>query len=295
MPSPEAIAAIARRHNVDPDAVTAAPFQGVANRVYFLGDDLVLRLARPESADDLRKEAIVIPAAIRAGVRTPELVSFEDGCECFDGPYMVVRRAAGVAPGLPDDPADQRWRAAYRELGGQLAALHQGIEALPEVPADTATDPRPDVVALAEAGFLSADLADWLVGWFDRLEKRIPDAPLARLIHGDASPTNLLVDPDSGRLTAILDWGDATWTDPAVEFAKLPLRALPAVFEGYLGRQDESWAARVLWHHLHWAVGRLSTPADKEGGHWSAQPGNRVLEVMRFFVADPPEPWSALR
>jgi aminoglycoside phosphotransferase (APT) family kinase protein len=295
MPNPAAIAAIARRHHVDPEAVTAAPFQGIANRVYFLGDHLVLRIARTESADDLRKESRVIPAAVRAGVRTPELVSFEDRGELFDVPHMVIRRAAGVTPGLPADPADQRWRTAYRELGSQLAALHQGIEALPEVPVDTPTDPRPDVVALAETGHISADLADWLVGWFDRLTPRIPDAPLPRLIHGDASPTNLLVDPNSGRLTAILDWGDAAWTDPAVEFAKLPLRALPAVFEGYLGAQDETWAARVLWHHLHWALGRLATPADKEGGHWSAQPGNRLLEVMRFFVAVPPEPWAGLR
>lgn len=289
-----ALADIARRHRVDPDAVTAAPFQGVANRVYFLGDQLVLRIARPEAADDLRKEAVVIPAAARAGVRTPELVDFVDG-ERFGGPYMVVRRAAGVAPGLPANRPDERWRTAYRELGSELATLHDGVESLPGIPVDTAADPRPDVVTLAETGYLSTDIADWLIGWLDRLAPLVPAKPGARLVHGDASPTNLLVDPESGRLTAILDWGDAAWADPAIEFAKLPPRALPAVFEGYLGGQDESWAARALWHHLHWAIGRLATPAEKQAGHWSAQPGNRILEVMRFFFADPPHPWSALR
>ncbi|MCC3765049.1 phosphotransferase [Glycomyces sp. TRM65418] len=295
MASSEALAALARRYRVDPRAVAAAPFQGVANRVYLLGDHLVLRIARPGSADDLRKEASVIPAAVRAGVLTPAMVAFDDGDELFGSPYMVVRRANGIAPGLPDGPDDERWRTLYRELGGQLAALHEGVPALPEVPADTASDPRPDVAALAEAGYLSADVAAWVVGWFDRLEPRIPATPRARLIHGDASPTNLLADPESGRLTAILDWGDAAWADPAVEFAKLPLRALPTVLEGYLGGQDESWAARVLWHHLHWAIGRLATPPDRQGGHWSAQPGNRLLEVMRFLLADPPPPWPALR
>ncbi|HLU28389.1 MAG TPA: hypothetical protein VKZ65_08110, partial [Glycomyces sp.] len=82
---------------------------------------------------------------------------------------------------------------------------------------------------------------------------------------------------------------------PATEFAKLPLRAVPAALEGYLGECEESWAARILWHHLHWALGRLPTPAETEAGHWSAQPANRLLEVMRFFLADPPEPWAGLR
>lgn len=292
---PRALAAIARRHGVDPDAVTAAPFQGVANRVFFLGDRLVLRIARPESADDLRKEAVVIPAAVLAGVRTPEMVDFDDGGELFEGPYMVVTRAIGVVPGLPADPSDARWQTAYRQLGGELAALHEGIDALPGVPTDSGADPRPQVAALAEAGYLSADLASWVTGWFGRLESRIPAAPRARLIHGDASPTNLLVDPESGRLTAILDWGDAAWADPATEFAKLPLRAVPAVPEGYAGQQDEAWSARILWHHLHWAIGRLPSPPDREAGHWSAQPANRLLEIMRFLLTDPPDPWPSLR
>ncbi len=292
MPIPEAVAAIARRHRVDPAAVAAAPVQGAANLVYFLGEALVLRIARPETAEDLRKEAVVIPAAVRAGVRTPALVDFDDGGGLLEVPYMLVERAPGVTPGRS---ADDRWRPAYRELGAELAALHADVDAPPGVPDEAAADPRPDVAALAGAGYLSADLCDWLTGWFDRLEPHRPAAPDARLIHGDASPTNLLADPGTKRLTALLDWGDAALADPATEFAKLPLRAVPAVLEGYAGGCEESWAARVLWHHLHWAVGRFASPAEPAGAHWSAQPANRILEVMRFFLADPPPPWRGLR
>lgn len=293
MPSTEAIAEIARRHGVDPGAVAAAPSQGVANRVYFLGGDLVLRVARPENADDLRKESIVIPAALRAGVRTPELVAFDD--DLLEVPYMVLERAVGTTPGLPAAAGDRRWRPVYRRLGAELAALHDRVESLPGVPVDRAADPRPDIDGLAGAGYLSADLADWLVGWFDRLDPHRPAAPTARLIHGDIAPTNLLADPETETLAAILDWGDAAWADPAAEFAKLPLRAVPAAIEGYLGESDPAWAARVLWHHLHWAVGRLAGPPDPHAAHWSAQPGSRLLEVMRFFLADPPGPWTELR
>lgn len=287
------LAEIARRHGLGLGQVRAVPLQGVANRVYFLGERLVLRIARPESADDLRKEAVVIPAAVRAGVRTPELVSFDE--ELLDTPYMVVRRALGFAPGLPADPVDGRWRSVYRQLGNELAVLHEKVGHLPGVRTEVAADPRTDVAALAEAGGLGADVATWLIGWFDRLEAHVPAVPDLRLIHGDVAPTNLLVDSGSQGLTAILDWGDAAWADPATEFAKLPLRAVPAALEGYRGEVDVSWAARILWHHLHWSVARITTPVEPHAAHWSAQPGNRLLEVMRFFLADPPQPWPGLR
>lgn len=287
------LAEIARRHRIGRDEVRAVPVQGVANRVYFLGENLVLRIARPESADDLRKEAVVIPAAVYAGVRTPELVSFDE--ELLDTPYMVVRRAPGIAPGLPADPADGRWRSVYRQVGSELAVLHEGVGAPPGVRTEVAADPRADIAALTEAGGLGADIAAWLIGWFDRLEAHIPVVPGLRLVHGDVAPTNLLVDSDSHRLTAILDWGDAARADPATEFAKLPLRAVPAALEGYRGGVDLSWAARALWHHLHWAVARIATPVEPHAAHWSAQPGNRLLEIIRFLFADPPHPWSELR
>ncbi|HEX2145740.1 MAG TPA: phosphotransferase [Glycomyces sp.] len=294
MPTADVLAEIARHHRVDPGGVTAAPFQGVANLVYFLGDDLVLRVARPEAVDDLRKEAVVIPAAVRAGVRTPDVVAFDDG-GLLEVPYMVVKRANGFTPDLPASPTDERWGPVYRQLGSELATLHQGIDALPGVPVDVAGDPRPEVEALASAGYLSTDLADWLIAWFDRLDAHRPAAPETRLTHGDAAPTNLLIDRESMRLEAILDWGDAAWADPATEFAKLPLRAVPAVIEGYLGECDEAWAARILWHHLHWAIGRVPSPPELQAAHWSAQPANRLLEITRFFLANPPHPWPALR
>lgn len=59
MPSPEALAEIARRHRID-------------------------------------------PAAVRAGVRTPELVAYDE--ELLDTPYMIVKRAGGITPGLPAGP-----------------------------------------------------------------------------------------------------------------------------------------------------------------------------------------------
>jgi hypothetical protein len=221
----------------------------------------------PSYTADLRKEAAILPLTVEAGVRTPELVAYDP-----DAPYLVTRRAAGVPLSQVDDPVP-----AYRDLGRTLAALHQ-IRTRPEsVPRQYEPDPRPMVLSLARRGLVNTEIVDWLIGWFDRLEHRSPPPPPC-LIHGDASPTNLLADGDG--LTALIDWGDAAWCDPSVDFAKLPRRVVPTVLEAY-GRPE--WLPRVLFHHLHWALGRFGTER-AAGPHWTAEPASRLLELLRFFV-----------
>ncbi|MFR9723502.1 phosphotransferase family protein [Streptomyces sp. MS19] len=287
-PSPglRALAArIARRHGVPASRVARSPAQGEAATVWLLGDGLVLKVAHrdPAFAADLRKEAVVIPYAVGLGVLTPEIVEFGDDSET---PHLLLRRAPGAPPhGGEPSPA------AHRELGRQLALLHgaRPVPSLPGVPVHpSGHDPRPGIDRLASAGYLSAGLAGWLAGWFDDLAARIPaDPPAPVLVHGDVSALNLLVDgAGDGGLTALLDWGDAAVTDPAVEFAKVPPRGVADVLAGYGVGPDEAdvWWARVLWHHLSWAVPRLADPPRPRAAHWSAQPANRLLELLRYYA-----------
>ena len=51
------------------------------------------------------------------------------------------------------------------------------------------------------------------------------------MIHMDIHPWNVFVDPERDELTAIIDWGDASWGDPALEFASMPMQAMPAMLE----------------------------------------------------------------
>jgi hygromycin-B 7''-O-kinase len=65
------------------------------------------------------------------------------------------------------------------------------------------------------------------------------------------------------------------------------------MLDGYRG--GDGWEARILWHHLGWALGRLSDPAPRPGErHWTAPPASRLLGLLRFFAAGPPAPWAAL-
>jgi hygromycin-B 7''-O-kinase len=303
-PSPSALKLIAERHHLAAAAdLVKAPTQGVANHVYFLGEHLVLRIARPEPhfVADLRKEADVIPVVGQLGVRTPALVDFDDSCGLIDTPYMILQRVTGATPAIPKHPVTAPWGRVYRDLGADLARLHSANLTpadLPRVPVDERGDPRVGIANLASSGHISTDAAAWLTAWLDHLAHYLPDQPQFRLLHGDASPTNLLADTETTQLRALIDWGDAAWADPAMDFAKLPLRAVTYALQGYLdgatADTHTAWSARVLRHHLSWALFRVAKPPNPDEATWNAQPASRLLDIMRFYLDGPPDPWRGL-
>ena len=72
-------------------------------------------------------------------------------------------------------------------------------------------------------------------------------------IHDDVHAMNIMCS-SSGELLALIDWGDAGWGDPALDFAAIPFDDVPSALEGYeveapglLGRDPE---ARIAWNKL---------------------------------------------
>ncbi|MEV4370108.1 aminoglycoside phosphotransferase family protein [Nonomuraea sp. NPDC049637] len=300
------LAAIAGLLGTTAERVRPLP-QGGANHVLLLGDDLVLRIPRTEQfLPDLAKEAAVIPYALRAGVRTPEIVAFDDTCSVVDVPYMVLTRTPGTDLAcleLPDADAERLYRQVGRELGKLHRLTPDTAPALAGVPADDGNaDPWALTGRLLKDGWIDAETARWLTGWFDRLSPHLPTSPPSVLIHGDIAPQNLLISPHTARLNGIVDWGDAEWADPAADFAKMPLTGIPAMLDGYrqeTGQESATgtpaWEARVLWFHLTWALGRLAEPVPRPGErHWTAPPASRLIGLLRFFTSAPPAPWTDL-
>jgi hygromycin-B 7''-O-kinase len=306
--SRETLAAIAGRHGATAENVRPITPSGVANHVFLLGDDLVLRIPRTERfLRDLVKEAAVIPVARDAGVNTPDVVAFDASRTEVGVPYMVLTRAPGDRFAEFGPPSADTRRVLH-QVGRELARLHRlspttAADLLPAVPADDGTaDPRALTVRLAADGWIDTETHRWLTGWIDRLAAHLPHDPPPVLLHGDLAPQNLLVSSAPAELTAIVDWGDAQWADPAIEFAKMPLAAVPAMLDGYRQANGEAatpstpcWEARVLWAHLTWALARLAEPVPNRGaGHWTAPPASRLLGLLRFFTSSPPAAWSDL-
>lgn len=304
VPDARTLTAIAQRFGLGIDAIRPLP-QGEANHSFLLGDSLVLRIPRNDPAlmADLRKEVSVIPTASAAGVRTPALVLYDDG-SVAGVPFMVLERVAGTD--LERLPADVVSAGELdREVGRQLARLHQiawsASTSLVAVPVDAGdrNDPRELLRPLVADGRLDEATADWLDQRFGQLATMRLTNPPRVLIHGDIAPRNLLADSLSGRLTGVIDWGDAAWADPAVDFAKLPLARLLDVLTGYL--EDEtvtgdlrSWQARAFHHHLHWAIaaiGRRDPDTGQPRGSGAAFA--RLMVILRFLVDTPDRRWRS--
>lgn len=296
------IAEIAARHGVPIEQVRPASV-GVANQVYLLGDGLVLRIPRSEPyIDDLRKEAVAIPLARYAGVRAPDVVTFDESRTVLEVPYLVQSRIPGSDLAQVDPPAVERERV-YVDVGRQLALLHRvtapGTGEIPQD--DEGVDPYEMVNRLCSDGFIDVEAARWLDSWYDLLAERVPAEVARVLVHGDVAPQNIMVTFPPAELSGLVDWGDAEFADPAVDFAKTPLDQVPAMLAGYRAENgddaaaDGGWEARVLSHHLTWALGRLEDPTPRAGErHWTAPPASRLLGIMRFVASAPPEPWASL-
>ncbi|MFL1431061.1 MULTISPECIES: hypothetical protein [unclassified Nocardiopsis] len=73
---------------------------------------------------------------------------------------------------------------------------------------------------------------------------------------------------------------------------RVPAAAAPVLVHGDIA---PDLAARVLWHHLTWALGRLMRPDPVPGRrHWTAPPLSRILALLLFFASGPPDPWARL-
>lgn len=277
----ELVRAVAAHHRISPQRVRPLP-AGEANHVLALGSELVLRVARtPEHAQDLAKEAELLPLTHTAQVGTPALVEHATD----PVPHLLQTRLPGtdLAESTPGP-------ALLGALGHRMGRLHRlptsGLRTPPRQV--ESTDPTGLLQHLHRTGMIDADTATWCTDLLSLLARSHPD-PEPVLIHGDLSPTNLLA-TDEGTLSGIVDLGDAALAEAAVDFAKLPPHWLPEVLAGYRHppEQERSWRSRILFHHLNWALARLSDPRPRPGRrHWSAPPAARLLALMRLLSTHP--------
>jgi hypothetical protein len=170
---PETLLSIARRHGLDVENFSLLPEAGVFNAIYLLGEDFILRVPRrhPAFVAAARKEAIAVPSARAAGVRTPRMLAFDDSLELLPVPYSIYERVHGETLGLLDqDPADTP--GVWTELGRDLALLHTRVGKdgpVADLELEEMPDPRPWPGELAVEGYFSDTEARWLSGWLERL------------------------------------------------------------------------------------------------------------------------------
>jgi aminoglycoside 2''-phosphotransferase len=91
-------------------------------------------------------------------------------------------------------------------------------------------------------------------------------------LHGDFSADNIIIDPVSGRLVGVIDWGNAAIGDPAFDFMSLVLwrgwQFMHRVLEAYQLPVDETFLDRVKFHAqvqaLQWLTDSVKRRLDPE-------------------------------
>jgi hygromycin-B 7''-O-kinase len=221
--------------------------------VYAVGTDHVLKLFPGADAADAVTEARVLAHLRgRLPVRTPELHgrgAYENGWS-----YVLMGRLRGEDLSLawPRIPEADRQRIVT-EAGGMLAALH-------------ALDPAPLAGSLGP-GDWSAFLARQRAGAVERQRSRgLPEEWVARLpgfldsvalpadpprvlLHTEVMRQHLVVDPQTWRLTGLLDFEPAMIGDPAYDLVGVGLfltRGEPGLMARFQRAYGSTFDPRLL-------------------------------------------------
>ena len=292
--------AIERKHGLEGHLVRLRSI-GYVNRVWAT-EAVVVRIARQGPAEwEMWNERAAIPAACASGVRAPRLIAFDGDRDIVETPFVICERVGGRPLSFVPHTSTASIADLYRDLGEQLATLHSGVtdcDGLWSAP-ETCGGRGPTSEALAgvegllERGDLSTAIAAWILERLDRLAPAVEAATgIRRFVHHDLSPDNVLA--DGGQVTAIIDWGEATWADPAFDLAHLPARAVPFVVEGYRRVTpfdlDDSAEARIVWDQLDISRWRV---LDRAAHEWRRTRVSRALELLAA-MAEWPDRWRAL-
>jgi aminoglycoside phosphotransferase (APT) family kinase protein len=295
----EAIAAWLESRELGHLEYTRLPNTGFVNWAYLVGDELVLRVNKPDVDDvDAYTEMVAVPLAVAAGVNTPELLLFDESKSILPTVATLYRRAPGVTLGRLR--VDQReLPALYEEIGEQLAILHSGVKNCddpngwldhPEI-----TDAREQLDIARREMKVEAVSYDWIARWLDILEPAISPTVANAFLHDDLHSFNTVVFEQPLRLSAVLDWGDAGWGDPMIDFCTLPIWAVDWALRGYCriaGPVDDHFIGRILWNDIALALDATIDPWVETPEPWQPLTTSRWINLIRLFSMELDSRWN---
>ncbi|WP_217914544.1 phosphotransferase family protein [Miltoncostaea marina] len=230
---------------------------GTDHAATLVGGRMVVRVAAERDpaarAAAVRREARLLEAIgdrVPVAVPRPALAVPDRGLLAY--PLLPGAPLLALAPG--------RRAAAAPAVGATLGGLLAALQAVPETVAAGLADPDDDPpdAWLAEAAELYAAVA----GAVPRAHRPAieaflaarPPAPPARLTlcHCDLGAEHVLVAGPGGRVTGVIDWGDAALADPARDLGRVLRDLGPAGLRAALaamgGEADAGLRERALFH-----------------------------------------------
>jgi aminoglycoside phosphotransferase (APT) family kinase protein len=179
------------------------------------------------TAHDMAREHRIISAVGRTDVPVPRTLGLCTDESVNDAPFYVMAFVDGVVLDSPD-------KAALLPVDRREAASHHLIDVLADLHSVDI-----DAIGLGDLarreGYVERQLKRWSTQWAKsktrelpmvddvatRLAADVPDQQGVAIAHGDYRFGNCLVDPDAGRVTAVLDWELCTLGDPLADLGYL--------------------------------------------------------------------------
>ncbi len=188
---------------------------------------VVLKASREQS---VRVEVYAVRCAERAGVPVPAILAEGQDQRLPGQDWFVMRRAAGQ-PWASVAQADAQRARTLDDIGQMFASLH-GVPMRnygPLTPGLGGQYPswsgwlhvelHSCCQPLIQAGYLPPHFMRLADDVLRSLAPQLEDVR-PRLLHGDLGDGEIFVDPHSGAVTALVDWGDALSGDPLYDFAR---------------------------------------------------------------------------
>lgn len=268
------------------------PKGGIVNEAWTIGEDHVIRVTFKKGCDgEAALEEVVVPIVVAAGIRTPKLVVCDLTCTLAPRPYTIYERAEGTLLGYIDgDP--ETFQNLYYDMGREIARLGRvevDADARAKIGDGREMNVRRALKKAIDSGAIAPTHGEEIEKLFNRIERRIGHVGWKCLVHQDFHPWNVLTDEGYDHLTAVIDWGDSAWGDPAVEFSSMSLVAYAPMLEGFRsegGYADAHFELRSLHHGLGlalWETQQLN-PADFDRRWWRMPPGG--WEEMKDQIAN---------
>jgi aminoglycoside phosphotransferase (APT) family kinase protein len=236
------------RHLPDAKAVTAVDESGGEARTYRIDDRWILKMQRPQQLrprTSLKKEVFFLNQLRDIlGISVPSVLGH--GREGQHIEYTLMTRMDGVAIKHADLGGEDRQQALF-ELGRMLRRIH----ALPQqpfvdsrlLPGDhSPVDVRwrfgnvfDEVLDLIRERSQSWDFSLDPVTVSRRAMRFLPDVDVWVALHSNPGPEHVFVNPETRRLSGIIDFGDAYFGHPVNDLRRWRSpEDREAIFAGYI-------------------------------------------------------------
>jgi aminoglycoside phosphotransferase (APT) family kinase protein len=246
--SDDLVLALVRKHVPNAKAVTGVDETGGEARTYAIDETMIFKTQRPQQLrprTNMRKEVVFLRQLEGVeGVSVPRVLGYGHPEPLIE--YTLMTRMSGVAFRNASLEGETR-RQALRDQGRMLRRIHS----IPQEPLrasglffgdQSAVDVRWRLGGIFDdvCGKIKQEGKSWTfrlppeeVG--RRLMRTLPDQTTIVALHSNPGPEHTFVDLATGKLTGIIDFGDAYFSHPVSDVRRFRAPAdRAAVLEGYL-------------------------------------------------------------